>query len=52
MSAQVEDHIGHLEDSGLERFSFINLEDDSAWLQIVMCSADLVSWVQRSSRRQ
>ncbi len=44
--ARVEDHIGRLKDSGLERFPFTGFEANQAWLQAVCWSADLVTWFQ------
>jgi len=44
--AHVENHIARLKDAGLERFPFTDLEANSAWLQIVCWSADLVRWFQ------
>ena len=44
--ARVEDHIGRLKDSGLERFPFTDWEANQAWLQTVMWAADLTSWFQ------
>ncbi|MDK1104328.1 MAG: IS1380 family transposase [Actinomycetota bacterium] len=44
--AHVEDFIGRLKDSGLERFPFTGFEANQAWLQTVMWAADLVTWFQ------
>ncbi len=44
--AHVEDHIGRLKDSGLERFPFSGLEANRAWLFLVAAAADLVRWFQ------
>ncbi len=44
--AHVEDHIGRLKDSGLERFPFTNFQANQAWLQTVMWAADLARWFQ------
>jgi hypothetical protein len=44
--AHVEDHIGRLKDSGLERFPFTDFHANSAWLAAVGISADLVRWFQ------
>ena len=44
--ARVEDHIGRLKDSGLERFPFTGFEANQAWLQTVCWAADLVAWFQ------
>jgi hypothetical protein len=44
--AHVEDFIGRLKDSGLERFPFTGLEANQAWLQTVMWASDLVAWFQ------
>ncbi len=44
--AHVEDFIGRLKDSGLERFPFTGFETNQAWLQTVMWASDLVAWFQ------
>ena len=44
--AHVEDHIGRLKDSGLERFPFTRWDSNQAWLQTVCWAADLVAWFQ------
>ena len=44
--AHVEDFIGRLKDSGLERFPFTDLDANQAWLQTVMWASDLVAWFQ------
>jgi hypothetical protein len=44
--AHVEDHIGRLKDSGLERFPFTDFAANSAWLAAVGFAADLVRWFQ------
>jgi hypothetical protein len=44
--AHVEDHIGRLKDSGLERFPFTDFVANSAWLAAVGFAADLVRWFQ------
>lgn len=44
--AHVEQHIGRLKDSGLERFPFTDLAANAAWMQTVMLAADLVRWFQ------
>jgi hypothetical protein len=44
--AHVEDHIGRLKDSGLERFPFTDFAANQAWLQVVCWAADLVRWFQ------
>ena len=44
--AHVEDHIKRLNDSGLERFPFTNLDANRAWMQLVCLAADLVHWFQ------
>ncbi len=44
--AHVEDHIGRLKDSGLERFPFTDFAANQAWLQVVCWGADLVRWFQ------
>jgi hypothetical protein len=45
--AHVEDFIGRLKDSGLERFPFTGFEANQAWLQTVMWASDLVGWFQQ-----
>jgi hypothetical protein len=44
--AHVEDFIGRLKDSGLERFPFTGFEANQAWLQTVCWASDLVGWFQ------
>lgn len=44
--ANVEDYIGRLKDSGLERFPFTDLTANKAWLQVVCWASDLVVWFQ------
>jgi len=44
--AHVEDHIGRLKASGLERFPFANLDANRAWMATVCLAADLVRWFQ------
>lgn len=44
--AHVEDFIGRLKDSGLERFPFTSFQANQAWLQSVMWATDLVVWFQ------
>jgi len=44
--AHVEDFIGRLKDSGLERFPFTGFEANQAWLETVMWASDLVGWFQ------
>jgi len=44
--AHVEDFIGRLKDSRLERFPFTGFEANQAWLQTVCWVADLVGWFQ------
>lgn len=44
--AHVEDHIGRLKDSGLQRFPFSDFEANQAWLQAIMWAADLTRWFQ------
>jgi hypothetical protein len=44
--AHVEDFIGRLKDSGLERFPFTDFEANQAWLQTVLWASDLVAWFQ------
>lgn len=45
--AHVEDHIGRLKDSGLERFPFTDFAANCAWLTTVGFAADLVRWFQK-----
>jgi len=42
----VEDYIGRLKHSGLERFPFTGFQANQAWLQTVMWASDLVAWFQ------
>lgn len=44
--AHVEDHIGRLKDSGLERFPFCHTAANRVWLAEVCFAADLVRWFQ------
>jgi hypothetical protein len=44
--AHVEDHIRRLKASGLERFPFVDLDANRAWLAEVCFAADLVRWFQ------
>jgi hypothetical protein len=44
--AHVEDHIRRLKASGLERFPFIDLDANRAWMALVCFAADLVRWFQ------
>ncbi len=44
--AHVEDFIGRLKDSGLERFPFSDFDANQAWLQTVCWASDLVGWFQ------
>lgn len=44
--AHVEDYIGRLKDSGLERFPFTSFGANQAWLQVVCSAGDLVRWFQ------
>jgi hypothetical protein len=44
--AHVEDHIGRLKESGLERFPFTDFAANQAWLQVVCWASDLVGWFQ------
>ena len=44
--AHLEDHIGRLKDSGLERFPFTDFGANSAWPAQVGFAADLVRWFQ------
>ncbi len=44
--AHVEDHIGRLKNSGLQRFPFTDWEANQAWLQTIMWASDLVAWFQ------
>lgn len=44
--AHVEQHIQRLKDSGLCRFPFTDFDQNAAWMQCVMLSADLVRWFQ------
>ncbi len=44
--AHVEDHIGRLKDSGLERFPFTHWDANCAWLALVCFADTLVRWFQ------
>ena len=44
--AHVEDHIRRLKTSGLERFPFVDLDANRAWMALVCFAADLVRWFQ------
>lgn len=44
--AHVEDHVGRLKDSGLERLPFVSFEANCAWLALLCVGADLVRWFQ------
>lgn len=44
--ARVEDHIRRLKASGLERFPFVDLDANRAWMALVCFGADLVRWFQ------
>jgi hypothetical protein len=44
--AHVEDHIGRLKDSGLERFPFTDWDANCAWLALVCFADTLVRWFQ------
>jgi hypothetical protein len=44
--AHVEDHIRRLKASGLERFPFVDLEANRAWLGLVCFADSLVRWFQ------
>jgi len=44
--AHVEDHIRRLKDSGMERFPFVDLDANRAWLALVCFADSLVRWFQ------
>jgi hypothetical protein len=44
--AHVEDHIRRLKASGLERFPFVDLDANRAWLGLVCFADSLVRWFQ------
>jgi len=45
--AEVENLIRNLKDSGLERMPFARFAANAAWLELVLCGADLLAWCQR-----
>ena len=44
--AHVEDHIGRLKDSGANRFPFVDIDANRAWLAVVCFADALVRWFQ------
>ncbi len=44
--AHVEDHIRRLKDSGAQRFPFVDIEANRAWLAVVCFADALVRWFQ------
>jgi hypothetical protein len=44
--AHVEDHIRRLKDSGADRFPFVDIEANRAWLAVVCFADALVRWFQ------
>jgi hypothetical protein len=44
--AHVEDHIRRLKDSGADRFPFVDIDANRAWLAVVCFADALVRWFQ------
>ena len=44
--AEVENRIRNLKDCGLERMPFSRFAANAAWLELVLCAADLIAWCQ------
>lgn len=44
--AEVENRIRNLKDCGLERMPFSGFAANAAWLELVLCAADLLAWCQ------
>jgi Transposase DDE domain group 1 len=44
--AHVEDHIGRLKDSGADRFPFVDIDANRAWLAVACFADALVRWFQ------
>lgn len=45
--AQVENHIKNLKDCGLERMPFTSFDANAAWMDTVLCAANLLTWSQQ-----
>ena len=43
---QVENRIKNLKDCGLERMPFTSFAANAAWMEMVLCAADLLAWAQ------
>ena len=43
---QVENRIKNLKDCGLERMPFTSFTANAAWMEMVLCAADLLAWTQ------
>ncbi|MEI2706189.1 MAG: transposase [Ilumatobacteraceae bacterium] len=43
---QVENRIKNLKDCGLERMPFTSFTANAAWMEMVLCAADLLAWAQ------
>jgi hypothetical protein len=43
---QVENRIKNLKDCGLERMPFTSFAANAAWMEMVLCAADLLAWTQ------
>jgi hypothetical protein len=43
---QVENWIKNLKDCGLERLPFTSFSANAAWMEMVLCAADLLAWAQ------
>ena len=43
---QVENRIKNLKDCGLERLPFTSFSANAAWMEMVLCAADLLAWTQ------
>lgn len=43
---QVENRIKNLKDCGLERMPFSSFAANAAWMEMVLCAADLLAWTQ------
>ena len=43
---QVENRIKNLKDCGLERLPFTSFAANAAWMEMVLCAADLLAWTQ------
>jgi hypothetical protein len=43
---QVENRIKNLKDCGLERMPFTSFTANAAWMEMILCAADLLAWTQ------